>query len=327
MAKNYIISYLASLILTAILTYFLIPILKRGRAKQTILKYVTEHKQKNGTVTMGGIAFLLSIVICFAIFIRGGKIATVSLIIFAIYSIIGFFDDYIKIRFNKNEGLTPTQKIILQLLVSFIAAGYSVHSGLTNVYIPFTDKLINLNYWFIPFAIFVFLATTNCVNLTDGLDGLAGSVSSIVLLFGAMLIVLQTHNLGGYYVVKKEYLNLSHLAIISSGALIGYLIFNVNKASLFMGDTGSLGLGGLIASVYLFSGNALYIVICGIMFVLTGLSVIIQVLHYKRTKKRVFLMSPLHHHFQIKGYSETKIALSYSVITLIMGLISLLTFI
>lgn len=326
MAKKLIIVYIISLVLSGIVTAVLIPLLKKLRLSQTILKYVSEHFVKNGTPTMGGIGFLL---VTAAVYLTSGKtstIPTVSLLIFITYSVIGFFDDFIKIRFSRNEGLTPVQKIVFQVIVAAVAVGFAVYNGLTNVYLPFTDKLVNLGYWFIPFGIFVFLATTNCVNLTDGLDGLAASVSSAVLTIIAVLIILETRKLSGYYLNKEEYEGLSVLSICAAGSLIGYLLFNSSKASLFMGDTGSLGLGGLIASVYTFSGNALYIPITGIMFVLSGISVIVQVLHFKRTKKRVFLMAPLHHHFQHKGYSECKITVWYTVITIVLGLLCLTVF-
>ncbi len=321
MAKKLIFLYIISLILSAAVTLILIPLLKKFKLSQTILKYVSEHFTKNGTPTMGGIGFLTVTAAVYSLSGETSGIPTVALLIFIIYSVIGFFDDFIKIRFARNEGLTPIQKIVLQIIVALVATGYAVYNGLTNVYIPFTDKLVDLGYWFIPFGIFVFLATTNCVNLTDGLDGLAASVSTVVLATLSVIVILETKKHSGYYLNKEEYEGISALSVCAAGSLIGYLLFNSSKASLFMGDTGSLGLGGLIASVYTFSGNSLYIPLTGIMFVLSGISVIVQVLHFKRTKKRIFLMAPLHHHFQHKGYSECKITVWYTVITLVSGLL------
>lgn len=323
MAKKMITVYLISLVLCAIVTKILIVFLKR-RAKQPILKYVTEHFSKSGTPTMGGIGFTL---VTAAVFLISGNLSvipSVALLVFIIYAVIGFCDDWIKIKFGKNEGLTPLQKIVFQTLVAVIAAAFCIYRSLANFYLPFSDRLLNVGYGFIPFGIFVFLATTNCVNLTDGLDGLAASVSVVTLLSVAVIIVLQTEKFSGYYLNKSEYLSLAVLATCAAGSLSGYLLFNSSKASLFMGDTGSLGLGGLIASVYMFSGNALYIPIIGIMFVVSGISVIVQVIHFKRTKKRIFLMAPLHHHFQHKGYSECKITVWYFFITLAAALICIL---
>ena len=189
-------------------------------------------------------------------------------------------------------------------------------NGLKVLRVPFTRLEYDVGWWMMPIGIFIFVATVNSVNLTDGLDGLAGSVSAAFFLCFGVLISLQNGN--G---------KLSLLSFCLVGALLGYLIFNTNRASLFMGDTGSLSLGGFAASVALFSGNALVIPIAGIMFVLSSISVIIQVIYYKKTGKRVFLMAPIHHHFQEKGYSEGKIAYAYAVLTLMAGASVLLPFV
>lgn len=325
MVKKLIIIYIIALVLSGIVTKILVTLLSKN-AKQPILKYVKEHYKKSGTPTMGGIGFISVTALLYFFCIGKKGIPLVTLLIFIIYGVIGFFDDFIKIKYKRNDGLTPVQKIVLQVLAAFIAVGFAVYQGLTVVYIPFTKKLVDLGYWFIPFGIFVFLATTNCVNLTDGLDGLAASTSSITLTVIAVIVILQTKTLSGYYLQKVEYEGLALLSITTAGALIGYLLYNANKASIFMGDTGSLSLGGLIASVFTFSGNALYIPLVGLCFVLSGTSVILQVAYYKKTKKRIFLMAPLHHHFQHKGYTEYKIVVWYSVITLTLGLISIACF-
>lgn len=325
MAKTLVISFIVGALCSAVATKILAVFLTK-KATQPILKYVTEHFEKSGTPTMGGIGFIVVTAVVFTLFKVSGKIALVALAIFVIYGGIGFFDDFIKIKYKKNDGLTPIQKIFLQVLVACVFAGFSVYQGLTKVYLPFTDKLIDFGFWYIPFCVFVFLATTNCVNLTDGLDGLAGSASAIVLAVISVIIILQTKKLSGYYLNKEEYQSLSLLSMTASGSLIGYLLFNVNKASIFMGDTGSLSLGGLIASVFCFSGNSLYIPIIGFVFVTSGASVILQVLHYKKTKKRLFLMAPIHHHFQHKGYTECKITFWYFFITLIIGLFTIASF-
>lgn len=327
MLKKLIIVYLASLVVSAILTRLLIPLLRRAKINQTILKYVKEHFSKNGTPTMGGIGFVTATIIVFIFSVKSVTIPTVALIVFVLYAVIGFFDDFIKIKFEKNEGLTPLQKIVFQTIVALICAVYCGYNGLNNVYLPFTSRLLNIGAWFYPLCVLVFLATTNCVNLTDGLDGLCGTVSTVVLTVGAVIVISETNKFGQNYLDKSEYEGLCVLAISCAGSLIGYLLFNTNKASVFMGDTGSLALGGIIASVYTFSGNALYIPLAGVAFVASGVSVIIQVLHYKRTKKRVFLMAPLHHHFQHKGYAESKIVFWYFAVTLVAGLSCILNFV
>ena len=167
----------------------------------------------------------------------------------------------------------------------------------------------------IPLVAFAFIASANCVNLADGLDGLAASVS--FWYFAALAALI-------FFLSGNGDTSLSGLCLLLCGALAGYLLFNTYRASVFMGDTGSLGLGGFVASVSAFSGNLLYIAVVGIMFVCSGVSVILQVLHFKRTKKRLFLMAPLHHHFQKKGFAESKIVCAYSFATAAAGLVCLL---
>ena len=201
------------------------------------------------------------------------------------------------------------------MAVALIAAGYCLYAGLTRVYVPFTRLTFDLGWGIFPLGVFVFLATVNSVNLTDGLDGLAGSVSGVFFLFLGALLFLEGEG-GGLEV----------LSFTLSGALAAYLVFNVERASVFMGDTGSLALGGFAAAITLFSGNALILPFLGAMFVLSSISVILQVISYKARKKRIFLMAPIHHHFQQKGFSEGKIAYCYSAVTAVMGLLLLLPY-
>ena len=174
---------------------------------------------------------------------------------------------------------------------------------------------------------FVFLATTNCVNLTDGLDGLAGGVSYLYFMLIYIILHLQIKLFSNNFVSVDEAKNLALLAFIQSGALIGFLFYNSYSAKVFMGDTGSLYIGGLIAVLSIFSSNTLFIPILGIMFVMSGISVIVQVIVFKKSGKRVFLMAPLHHHFEYKGHSESKIVFVYKFITLLFGIICILSII
>lgn len=327
MAERAIITALAAFAISAAAGLIAIPLLRKLKAGQTILHYLKEHYFKSGTPTMGGLFFIPSGVLAFFIFARGERVlAAVVAIITAAYMVVGFLDDFIKVRFGKNEGLTPLQKIVFQLAVAIIAGFFACKMGLTKVYVPFTHKLIELGYFSLPLTVFVFLATTNCVNLTDGLDGLAATVSAYAFSASAILIFLQTSILGSNYVVAGEHENIALLLAAMSGALCGFLLYNTNKASVFMGDTGSLALGGLFASAMIFSGNTLYIPVIGIMFVLSGISVIMQVTCFKLTGKRIFLMSPLHHHFQHKGYGESKIAFGYGAVTAIAGALAILAY-
>lgn len=311
--KIYIWGAIAAFGATFILLAALLPLLRRLKAGQYILGYVKEHKSKSGTPTMGGLAFISAIIIvgiCFA-GVGNGKI-NFTLAITAGFTVVGFLDDFLKIYHKENEGLKPYQKIIFQLAIASIAAAYCYVNGITRVYIPFGGgRAFDLSWGIIPLVIFVFLACVNCVNLTDGLDGLASGTSLAYLLtFGIMLNIQNSDE--------------AILCFIAVGALACFLLFNTNCASVFMGDTGSLALGGLIACLSVFSENILYIPIIGIMFVVSGISVILQVIYYKRTRRRIFLMAPLHHHFQMKGYTECKITYSYALITAISGLICLL---
>ncbi len=311
--KIYIVGIIAAFGASLLFLLILLPLLRRLKAGQYILGYVKEHKDKGGTPTMGGLAFITAIIIV-GLCVAGIDDSKVNLIltITAGFTVVGFLDDFLKIYHKENEGLKPYQKIIFQLAIASIAAAYCYVNGITYLNIPFGGGVkIDFGWGIIPLSIFVFLACVNCVNLTDGLDGLAGGTSiTYLFILGIMLAVQKS--------------NQAVLCFVAVGAVAAFLIFNVNKAAIFMGDTGSLALGGFISCISVFTGNTLYIPILGIMFVLSGISVILQVIYYKRTRRRIFLMAPLHHHFQMKGYSECKIAYSYVTITAFIGMICLL---
>ncbi len=324
--KTYLFTAITAISAAVVIGVIVIPLLKKLKMGQNILGYVKEHDYKSGTPTMGGIIFILAAIVAFFVFsFKSKRLSYVCLAIGLSYMIVGFIDDFIKIRFKRNEGLSPLQKIVFQFVIAVIAAAYSQKRGLTKVYIPFYGSMVDLKFWHFPLCVLVFLATTNSVNLTDGLDGLAGGVSYIYCAFMAVIIILEMKGNFANYVNADEYNNLVILLFALSGGLIGYLLFNTFKASVFMGDTGSLSLGGFIASISLLSGNLIYIPILGIMYALSSISVIVQVVHFKRTGKRVFLMSPLHHHFQHKGYAESKIVFGYKLITFLSGTLCLIS--
>lgn len=329
MFNRYIIIFLITYIVVILFALVVVPLLKKIKAQQQILSYVKEHSSKNGTPTMGGMFFILPFLIGSLFCFRDGRrIAVLSVIITFAYMTVGFLDDYIKVKNKRNLGLKAYQKIVFQLSIAVITALFCYKIGLTKINIPFTRKSINLKYWVIPFIIIVFLATTNTVNLTDGLDGLAGSTSLFYLIFIFVLCLLQRKEETSFFVNSTEYENLLTCIVIMSSCISAFLLFNTYKASVFMGDTGSLALGGFIACVSIFTNNALYILIIGIMFVFSGLSVILQVFFFKITKgKRLFLMAPFHHHLQHKGLSESKIVFIYCTVTCIMGLISIFNYV
>ncbi len=322
--NNYILTVLIAFFISVILGFIFIPLLKKLKAGQTILFYVKEHQSKNGTPTMGGLFFMASILLTYLIFSNKGGIATVCLAIALAYLSIGFLDDLIKIKSNANEGLKPYQKIVFQLAVGIISGFFALKNNLTFIYLPFVNKSFDVGLFIMPITVFVLVAITNSVNLTDGLDGLAGSVSIVYLLGLAFILILQSRFFGSDYYLIEELPSIINLCVISIGAIIGFLCFNTNKASVFMGDTGSLSLGGLIGTLTLFTGNTLIMPLLGITFVVSSLSVILQVIHFKRTGKRIFLMAPFHHHLQHKGLSDAKISFIYSVITAIIAIILLI---
>ncbi len=317
--KVYISSTLVAFALSLLFCFILIPILRKLKAGQNILSYVKEHKGKSGTPTMGGIAFIAAAVLSTSIFL--GKLSPIVdksvLICFAVglaYMTVGLCDDFLKMRKKENLGLRAWQKFAFQSIVAVFCGIYCYRAGLTTLHIPFFARQVEIGGWIIPFSVFLFLATVNAVNLTDGLDGLAAGASIPFFACLGVLVHIQGAN-GG----------MTLLSFCFVAALIAYLLFNSPPASVFMGDTGSLALGGFAAAIAVFTGNGLYLALLGICFVFSVISVLIQVIYYKVTHgKRVFLMAPIHHHFQQKGYAESKISYAYFTITLVIGVICIL---
>ncbi len=312
--KGYLWTVMVSFALSFAFCLLLIPLLRKWKAGQNILCYVKEHKKKGGTPTMGGIAFLSAAVVTTALFsAKGDKTLLVCLAVGLAYTAVGLLDDFFKLKRKENLGLTPWQKLLFQTAIALFAGIYCLRAGLTELHIPFFGGYIRLGWWILPLSVFVFLATVNAVNLTDGLDGLAAGVSLPFFAVMGVLVLLQGGNP-----------SFSTLSFSLVGGLCAYLLFNTPPASVFMGDTGSLGLGGFAAVIAVCSGNALYIVLVGGCFVFSVISVLIQVIYYKATGgKRVFLMAPAHHHFQEKGYAEGKISYAYFLVTLLLGLLCL----
>ncbi len=308
--KTSILSAVLAFGVSFVLCVALIPALRKWKAGQNILSYVKEHKNKSGTPTMGGLAFITSAVLVCALVVREyEKRLLVTLGTGLAYMLVGLLDDVLKCKHKENLGLKAWQKMAFQVLVAIFVATYAYRAGYTKLYLPCTYTTVEMGFWALPFTVFVFVATVNAVNLTDGLDGLATGVSIPYFITLGILIFLQTGENA-----------FSVLSFCLAGSLIAYLLFNCHPASVFMGDTGSLALGGFVACIGIFTGNALYIPIVGGLFVLSVISVAIQVIYYKATGgKRVFLMAPIHHHFQQKGFAESKIAFAYAVVTALVG--------
>lgn len=312
MQSSYFFTSFCAFFLSALFCKLLIPLLKRWKAGQNILSYVKEHKSKSGTPTMGGIAFVFAATLSCAFFLeKPERRLIVTLTVSFAFMTVGFLDDALKKKHRENLGLKAWQKFLFQAFVAVFAGVYAYRSGRTTLRVPFSKATFFIGKWTILLTIFVFLSTVNCVNLTDGLDGLAAGTCLPFFLFLGVVLLLQEGNN-----------SLSLLCFSLCGALGGYLLFNVSPASVFMGDTGSLALGGFASCIAVFSGNSLYIPVLGALFVLSGASVILQVCYFKLTGgKRIFLMSPVHHHFQKRGYSECKISYAYAAITTVIGVL------
>lgn len=296
----------------------LIPILHKLKFGQSIREEGPEsHQKKAGTATMGGIIFIISSMVSMIILVRKpSDEAMFALYAFLAFGFIGFIDDFLKIVNKRNLGLRAYQKMLLLLIVSYGFGYYAANNPAigTSIILPFTGKSFNLGYYYIPFIIVYFTATTNAVNLTDGLDGLATSITILVMTF----FVIISYNMGYY--------TLSVFCSVIAGSLLGFLRYNAFPAQVFMGDTGSLALGGAVAAVAMILKLPLLIIIVGGIYVMETLSVIIQVAYFKLTGKRIFKMSPLHHHFELSGWHETKVVSVFSIITVILCMVAFLSF-
>ena len=311
-----------SFIFAVITALIIIPILKKLHASQTLSIYLQRtHKAKEGTPTMGGLIFIIPTITITLIFALLNKIEiTYTLIIilftFISYAVIGLIDDYLIIKRHNNKGLTKNQKFSLQVLVAIIFFYLFMKSGNEPLlWIQSLNFKQNIGWLYGIFILFVLVASSNAVNLTDGLDGLAGGLSAISFLtFG--IISWNTGWLEGYE-------DIAIFAFTLIGSLLGFLLFNTNKAKIFMGDTGSLCLGATLGAYAITTRHELLLVIIGLVFVLETLSCLIQIISYKLTKKRIFPMTPIHHTFEKLGIKETDIVKIFWTIGLIANMFAL----
>ena len=307
------ISFLVSVVLCPVI----IPFLRKLKFGQTVRDEGPEsHLKKNGTPTMGGLVILASILITSLLYV--GEYRDIIPVLFMTlgFGLIGFLDDYIKVVMKRSLGLTPLQKMALQLLVTavFVFYYFKVAKLDTSIRIPFIAGTgFHMPVWlFVIFVFIVVLGTVNGVNFTDGLDGLASGVTAIVATF---------------FTIASLLLNPGMTPITGAvvGSLLGFLLFNTYPARVFMGDTGSLALGGFVASIALMLHMPLFIVLAGLIYLLEVLSVILQVGYFKLTHgKRIFKMAPLHHHFELCGYSETQVVAAFSIITALLCLVGIM---
>lgn len=318
----------AAFVLSILCGIIFIPILRRLKFGQEIREEGPKwHKKKSGTPTMGGFIFIVPVmVVLLALCVLSnlydyGKesFALQILLILGIsiaFGAIGFIDDYIKVVMKRNLGLTAIQKFSLQLVAAVVFSIISVKIGVVNseIIIPFMSSTLNVGILYIPFIVIVMLACVNSVNLTDGLDGLATSVTIAASLFFMLASALIEHQNSAVLIFTSTLI----------GGLFGFLIYNKCPASVFMGDTGSLFLGGAVSAMAIMLKMPIILLIVGFVYVMESLSVILQVASFKLTGKRIFKMSPIHHHFEMCGWSERKIVLVFTLVTIFLGFIGYL---
>jgi phospho-N-acetylmuramoyl-pentapeptide-transferase len=315
-----IIYLIIAFIITAILGKFIIPILKKLKIGQSErLDGPRTHLKKQGTPTMGGIMMIITIIILTIIlsFINHNLISSILPVALASigFGLVGFIDDFKKVVLKNTDGLSPKLKLLGQLIVSVVFIIYLMnYTNLgTGIKIPFTDNMVILPAWFyVIFMVFIMLGTTNAINLTDGVDGLAGSVSAIIV--GALSVIA----------FKSNVIGISIFGAIVCGSCLGFLIYNFHKAKVIMGDTGSLLLGGVVSSMAIFLQNPLILIILAIVPIIETISVILQVLSGFFLGKRLFKMAPIHHHFELSGWRENKVVGVFSFITFVMAIVGIL---
>jgi len=313
--KNEYIAAIIAFIITIILGAFLLPVLTRLKFGQTVRSDGPKrHFAKMGTPTMGGIMFIPTIAIS-SFIVSSTKSMDLLLAIFIMigFGLIGFFDDYIKIKKKRSLGLRANQKLILQLLLSMILAFYTVSRDDVLI-VPFFKFGVRLGFALIPFSIFVTLGTVNSVNLTDGLDGLVAGIMAII---------------GFIYTIICLILGMTDISLFSAaitGGCLGFLVYNHYPAKVFMGDTGALALGGALSAIASLTNTQFYLIFIGMILIVETLSVILQVVSFRVIGKRIFRMSPLHHHFELLGYSEVKVVLLFWMFTLLTGMLGVWAF-
>ena len=303
-------------LIVVILGPIFIPMLARFKFGQTVRDEGPQsHLAKNGTPTMGGVMMIVAILITGLTRATISKGLIVGLICIVGFGFVGFLDDFIKIKMKRSLGLKAYQKIILQFALALYIAyyQYSASPSATQLVIPFTNHIINLGIWYIPFMMIFIIGTVNAVNLTDGLDGLASGVTLIVSCFFILFAVSISNS------------DVAILAAATAGACLGFLGFNAYPAKVFMGDTGSMALGGAVVAFATLTNSPLLIVIVGFIYLAEALSVMMQVTYFKLTNgKRIFKMAPLHHHFEQCGWPETRVVFVFWIVTVVLCWIGVL---
>ena len=342
-----VIPVLISFAISAILGPIVIPFLKRLKVGQTERKELESHLKKNGTPTMGGLMILASIIITSLFYVKDYPRIIPILFMTVGFGVIGFLDDYLKVVLRRSDGLLPWQKMILQFIVTTVFAVYMVrYSGIElTMLIPFSGgKYLNIGWLAIPLLYFAVIGTVNGVNFTDGVDGLVSSVTIMVATFFSVVAIGTNAGIAPitcavagallgfllFNVYPSKAPATAQVIGAVAGALLGFLLFNVYPASVFMGDTGSLALGGFVVATAYMLQMPLYILIVGLIYLAEVISVMVQVTYFKYTKKktgvgkRIFRMAPLHHHFELGGWSETRVVAVFAIVTALLCMLALL---
>lgn len=315
-----VIPVLLAFAVSAVLGPFVIPFLRRLKVGQTERKELESHLKKNGTPTMGGIMIIAAIVVTSLLYVKDYPKIVPILFMMIGFGVIGFLDDYLKVVLRRSDGLLPWQKMLLQIVVTTIFAVYMVRYSdvALTMLIPFSGgKYLNIGWAAIPLMYLAVIGTVNGVNFTDGVDGLVSSVTIMVATFFSVVAI--GTNAG-----------IEPITCAVAGALLGFLLFNVYPASIFMGDTGSLALGGFVAATAYMLQMPLFILIVGLIYLAEVISVMLQVSYFKYTKKktgtgkRIFRMTPIHHHFELGGWSETRVVAVFSIVTALLCMVALL---
>lgn len=310
-----VLAVMLGFIVSALLGLIIVPILKNFKIGQRISTYMDfAHRTKQGTPTMGGLIFIIATILVMAFLLLTNKVEftnelKIVMFVFVSYAIIGFLDDFLSIKRGKNEGLTVTQKLLLQLFVALVFFYlYIKNGGQTSLIVSTLGINIEMKWLYGLFILFILVGSSNAVNLTDGLDGLAAGLSGIAFIAFSLISLM------------VGYTDMGIFTLVLTGALLGFLIYNGHPAKVFMGDTGSLSLGAVMGTVAIITHREITLFIVAFVFVLETLSVIIQVFWYKTFKKRIFLMTPIHHHFEKLGWPETEIVRTFWVVGFILAM-------
>jgi phospho-N-acetylmuramoyl-pentapeptide-transferase len=310
-----VLAMMVGFVISVILGLVLIPLLKKFKFGQRISIYVGEsHLKKEGTPTMGGLIFIISTLITMIILLATKKITMtpdlgIVMLVFFGYSLIGFADDYLSIKRGHNDGLTVSQKLFFQLILALLFFYiYLQNGGQTSLVVSLLNINIEMGWFYGVFILFILIGASNAVNITDGLDGLAGGLSAIAFIAFALISVVSGFNDMGIF------------TFILTGSLLGFLTYNGHPAKIFMGDTGSLALGGVMAVIAIITHREVTLLIVAGVFVLETLSVILQVIWLRLFKRKLFLMTPIHHHFEKLGWDEVEIVRLFWSVGLILAM-------